>query len=301
MARHFNFNHFYYFWQVAKEGNLTRAAARLLIAQSALSSQIKQLEHQIGTPLFRKEGRQLALTEAGNIAFAYAEKMFVLSQEMHSVLRHKTLADKTVLKIGVIASLSRNFVENFIRPLLTRHDVEIVLDSGSAQELQEKLINHKLDLILSNFLPDRQQQFLFRMKPIAEQQLSIVGKPLPPGKVFDLKNDLPQQQLLLPGTGTEIRARFDQICEQLHISYQIMAEINDMPALRLLARDSDGIALLPSVVVQDELRNGTLQEYCKVPDLYEHFYAISLKKQYEPEIMRYLLARNQELTVGPVA
>jgi LysR family transcriptional activator of nhaA len=75
-----------------------------------------------------------------------------------------------------------------------------------------------------------------------------------------------------------------------------MAEINDMPALRLLARDSDGVALLPTVVVQDEIKTGLLQEYCKLPNLFENFYAISLKKQFETEIVKLLLEREDDLT-----
>ena len=96
--------------------------------------------------------------------------------------------------------------------------------------------------------------------------------------------------------GNELRARFDQMCEALSIQYRIMAEINDMPALRLLARDSDGIALLPTVVVQDEIKAGVLMQYCKLPNLFESFYAISLRKQFEPEIVKFLLEREDDLT-----
>lgn len=296
MAANLNYNHLYYFWMVAKEAHLTKAAARLFIAQSALSSQLKKLEDQLGCELFKREGRSLVLTEAGMIAFSYADKMFRLGDEMNSLLRLKRNANKTVLKIGLISSLSRNFVENFIRPLLGREDVEIVLDSGSAQELLGKLTEHGLDMILSNSLPEMSAQFQYRINPIGQQQISIVGKPRGADFVFDMKNDLPHLPLLLPGIGTEIRARFDQICDQLQLSYQIMAEINDMPALRLLARDSHGVALLPIVVVQDEIRQGVLQEYCKIPGLFERFYAISLKKQFEPDVMRILLERKEDLT-----
>lgn len=296
MAIHLNYNHLYYFWVVAKEGNLTRAANRLLIAQSALSSQIKKLEYQLGKPLFEKEGRGLALTEAGMIAFNYAEKIFQMGKELDNLFKHQLDAANTVLKIGVISSLSRNFVENFIKPVLKRADVQIHLISGSEIALLPQLDDHRLDLIFSNSLQNIQQQVLYRIKPIAKQQVSIVGKPLPAGKTFNLKQDLLQYRLLLPGLGNELRSRFDQLCEAQQIQYQIMGEVNDMPALRLLARDSDGVALLPTVVVQDEIKAGILQEYCKLPDVFERFYAISLKKQFEPEIVKFLLAREEDLT-----
>ncbi len=296
MAINLNYNHLYYFWMVAKEGNLTRAAGRLFIAQSALSSQIKKLEYQLGKPLFEKEGRNLVLTEAGMIAFSYADKIFQMGNELDNLFKHQLDAANTVLKIGVISSLSRNLVENFIKPVLNRIDVQIHLISGSEIALLPQLDDHRLDLILSNSLQNIQQQVLYRIKPIAKQQVSIVGKPLPAGKSFSLKEDLPQYRLLLPGLGNELRSRFDQLCEVQQIHYQIMGEVNDMPALRLLARDSDGVALLPTVVVQDEIKAGILQEYCKLPDVFERFYAISLKKQFEPEIVKFLLAREVDLT-----
>lgn len=296
MAINLNYNHLYYFWMVAKEGNLTRAANRLFIAQSALSSQIKKLEYQLGKALFEKEGRGIALTEAGVIAFNYAEKIFQMGNELDNLFKHQLDATNTVLKIGVISSLSRNFVENFIKPVLKRTDVQIHLISGSEIALLPQLNEHRLDLILSNSLQNIQQQLLYRINPIAKQQVSIVGKPLPKEKTFNLKEDLPQYRLLLPGLGNELRSRFDQLCEAQQIQYQIMGEVNDMPALRLLARDSDGVALLPTVVVQDEIKAGILQEYCKLPDVFERFYAISLKKQFEPEIVKFLLAREEDLT-----
>lgn len=296
MAISINYNHLYYFWMVAKEGNLTRAATRLFVAQSAISSQIKKLEYQLGKSLFEKEGRGIVLTEAGMIAFNYAEKIFQMGNELDNLFKHQLGATNTVLKIGVISSLSRNFVENFIRPILKREDIQIQLISGSEITLYPQLSEHKLDLILSNSMPDIHQQSVFRIKPVARQQVSIVGKPLQLNCTFNLKEDLSKYRLLLPGVGNELRARFDQICEAQGLHYKVMAEINDMPALRLLARDSEGIALLPTVVVQDELKSGILQEYCKLPNLYERFYAISLRKQFEPEIVKYLLEREDDLT-----
>lgn len=296
MAVNINYNHLYYFWIVAKEGNLTRAASQLYIAQSALSSQIKKLERQLGKTLFVKEGRGIVLSEAGMIAYGYAEKIFQLGNELDNLFKHQLDASNTILRIGVISSLSRNFVENFLRPILKAEDIQIHLISGSEITLLPQLSEHKLDLILTNSMPDSYQQNIFRIKPIARQQVSIVGKPLSSNQTFNLKDNLSKYRLLLPGVGNELRARFDQMCEAQGLHYHVMAEINDMPALRLLARDSDGIALLPTVVVQDEIKAGILEEYCKLPNLYERFYAISLKKQFEPKIVKYLLEREDDLT-----
>lgn len=293
MAR-LNYNHLYYFWVIAREGNLGRAAGKLFVSQSALSTQLRKLEDQFGHALFLREGRVLKLTEAGQLALTYADKIFGLGNELNSLLTGGFSASRTILKIGVVASLSRNFVENFIRPLMNRDDVELVIDSGNQDELLMRLNIHQLDIVLSNHQPSPGMLYSLKTKAIARQQLSLVGKPLKQGEQFSFPADLTRYKLLLPPLGSEIRATFDLICYEKQIRYQVMAEINDMPALRLLVRDSDCVALLPKVVVRDEIKSNSLQEYCKVPGLYERFYAISSKRHFEPEIFKLLLGRNED-------
>ena len=86
MAR-LNYHHLHYFWAVAKEGNMTRAAQRLHVSPSALSTQIRQLEESLGQPLFEREARSLKLTEAGRLALGYAESIFATGNELMSVFR----------------------------------------------------------------------------------------------------------------------------------------------------------------------------------------------------------------------
>jgi LysR family transcriptional regulator, transcriptional activator of nhaA len=289
-----NFNHLYYFWVIAKEGHLGRAAQKLFVSQSALSTQLKKLEESLKKPLFIREGRVLKLTETGQMTLSYADKMFNLGNELSHLLRENIAADNTSVKIGIVSSLSRNFVENFIRPLLTRDDIELQIDSGNQDELLMRLNAHQLDLVLSNYRPNPSAQYPLKTKSIAKQQLSFVGKFLESNQSFTFPDDLLKYKLLLPSRSTEVRTRFDQICDENQINYRVMAEINDMPALRLLVRDSNCIALLPMVVVQDEVKNGVLQEYCKIPGLFEHFYAISLKRHYEPDVIKFLLNREPD-------
>lgn len=104
--------------------------------------------------------------------------------------------------------------------------------------------------------------------------------------------------LLLPSRDNDIRAGFDLMCEQLGLRCNIRAEVDDMAMLRLLARDSDGVALLPGVVVQDEIRSRRLAEYCVVPDLHENFYAITVQRRFEPRLLKELLGRREADVLG---
>ncbi len=297
MAR-LNYHHLHYFWAVAKEGHLTRAAARLHVSQSALSAQIRQLEDELGQALFARTGRSLQLTEAGQLALGYAESIFASGQELVALLREGRRQERQVLRIGAVATLSRNFQENFLRPLLARADVELVLQSGSLGELLPRLRVHTLDLVLSNQRVHASADDPWRCQRIARQPVSLVGQPRGDRPAFRFPEDLGTVPLLLPGRDSDIRGGFDLMCEQLGIRYQLRAEVDDMALLRLLARDSDSVALLPTVVVQDELRSGRLVEYGVVPDLYENFHAITVQRRFEPPLLAALLARPEDEVLG---
>ena len=293
-----NYHHLHYFWAVAKEGNLTRAAAQLHVSQSALSTQIKQLEDHLGQALFTREGRVLALTEAGRVALTYADTIFETGNELTALLRDGQRLARQVLRIGGVATLSRNFQENFVKPLLKRKDVELVLQSGGLGELLTRLAVHNLDVVLSNRKVHGDSQHPWRCRRIARQPVSLVGKPLGKGKTFHFPEELADKPMLLPGRDSDIRAGFDVLCEQLGLHYQVLAEVDDMAMLRLLARDSGNVALLPTVVVQDELKSGKLQEYCVVPQLYENFYAITVQRHFEPPLLKTLLRRSEAEVLG---
>jgi LysR family transcriptional activator of nhaA len=297
MAR-LNYHHLHGFWAVAKEGHLTRAAQRLHVSPSALSTQIHQLEDALGQALFERQARTLKLTEAGRVALGYAESIFAAGTELVSVLREGQRALRQVLRIGAVATLSRNFQENFLAPLLGRDDVELVLHSGGLADLLTRLRVHTLDLVLSNRRVHGSADEPWRCRRIAHQPVSLVGRPAKRRRPFRFPDDLAEQPLLLPGRDSDIRAAFDLLCEQLGARYTLKAEVDDMALLRLLARDAGGIALVPSVVVRDELKSGALVEHAVVPDLHENFYAITVPRRFAPPLLRELLARPEQEMLG---
>ncbi|WP_395703255.1 LysR family transcriptional regulator [Aquabacterium sp.] len=297
MAR-LNYHHLHAFWAVAKEGHLTRASERLHVSPSALSTQIRQLEEVLGQRLFEREARALRLTEAGRVALGYAESIFASGTELLSVLKEGLRAQRQVLRIGAVSTLSRNFQENFIAPLLQRDDVELVMQSGGLAELLTRLRVHTLDLVLTNRRVQGSSEEPWRCRRIAQQPVSLVGRPSKRRKPFRFPDDLANVPLLLPAGDSDIRTGFDLLCEQLGLRYTLKAEVDDMALLRLLARDAGGVALVPSVVVRDELRSGVLVEHAIVPDLFEHFYAVTVPRRYAPPLLRQLLGRPEAEVLG---
>jgi len=288
--RRLNFHHLHYFWAVAKEGNLTRAAEALHVSQSALSTQIRVLEDQLGHPLFIRSGRSLRLTEAGQLVLDYADTIFALGSELQDTLQNTQEANQT-LRIGSVATLSRNFQENLLRPFLGREDLVLTLESGSVDELLERLALHKLDVVLTNQAVSADSQRTWQCRLLHRQPVCLIGPPRQDSRPFDLHRDLQQARLIVPGRSSDVRSQFDVYCSGQGLTPRICAEVDDMALLRLLARDSGDLALLPAVVVQDELRIGALQLYAEVPEIAERFYAVTLQRQFRLSILEELLGR----------
>jgi LysR family transcriptional activator of nhaA len=286
-----NYHHLRYFWGIAHEGKLTQAAERFNVSQSALSTQVKKLEDQLGHALFEREGRGLKLTEAGRIALDYADTVFQAGEELLSTLEGRTGTERKVLRVGAITTLSRNFQIALLRPLLDRGDVELVVRSGTMRELLSQLEAHVVDLVLSNHPVARDAKSSWHSHLLQVQPVSIVGPPAPDAQEFRFPEDLATMPILVPSLDSDVRVAFDRLLELAGIRPTIVAEVDDMAMLRLFARDSDCLALVPPVVVRDELRDGILVERRKIPEITESFYAITQSRRFPNPLVKELLQR----------
>ena len=289
-----NFHHLFYFWRVARLGHLTRAAEELHTSQSALSAQIRQLEERLGEPLFLREGRRLVLTEAGQLVMSYAEDIFGLGQEMLGRLQGQAQG-LTRLRVGSVATLSRNYQENLLRPLLADPGVVLTIESGGLDELVARLTRHELDVVLANESVPAQAERPLHCLFLGSQPLSIVG-PAEPWRTGRLRvpADLDGADIALPGPRHAVRGQFDALCAAAGVSPRLRAEVDDMAMLRLIARDSGWLTLLPEVVVQDELRLGLLVSAGRTEDLRENFYAITAPRRHRNAALDTLMAASRQ-------
>lgn len=284
-----NYHHLRYFRAIATEGTLTSAAERLKISQSALSIQLRQLEESLGQALFTRENKSLVLTEAGRIALEYAESIFRAGEELVAVLNHETGGQRRMVRIGAVATLSRNFQTNLLRPMVGREDIELVLRSGNLRDLLAQLRAHTLDAVLSNLPVRRDAETPWHSHLIDEQPVSLIGRPTRKRTKFRFPDDLRQMPVILPSLDSNIRPAFDLMMEQYGIRPIIAAEVDDMAMLRLLAREGAGLALVPPVVVNEELRTGLLVERCRVPQIRESFYAITPSRRFPNPVLAEIL------------
>jgi LysR family transcriptional regulator, transcriptional activator of nhaA len=289
--RTLNLHHLRYFWAIAHQGGLTRAAEKLHLSQSALSAQLKKLEEQLGHPLFERLGKRLILTEAGRIALDYADTIFQAGEELLSTLQGRPIDSQQVLRVGAIATLSRNFQIEFLGPLIGRTDVELIVRSGTMRELLNELESLTIDVVLANTDRQLDASTTLTSRLLKEQPVSLVGRPRLKKKRFRYPDDLRKVPVLLPSVESDIRVAFDRELSRHGVEPIVLAEADDMTMLRLLARESNGVTLVPPIVVRDELAAGTLVEHCPVPNVNEHFYAITQRRRFPNPLLLEVLSQ----------
>jgi LysR family transcriptional activator of nhaA len=292
-----NYNHLRYFWAVAQDGNLTRTAERLAVSQSALSVQIRKLEDRLGHALFERRGRALHLTEAGRITLDHAEAIFATGEELLGTLK-ETGAARQAVRIGALATLSRNFQISFVGPLLARTDIEVVLRSGSQAELLLALESLSLDVVLTNQAPASDALTPYIAHKLSEQPVSLIGTPALLGQTRAVTDLLCAHPVILPMAGSSVRTGFDAVVDRLGLRPQIAAEVDDMAMMRLMVREGHALAVLPPIVVRDELGAGALVEAEALPGIAETFLAITTQRRFPNPVVRDLIDRATRSEIG---
>lgn len=289
-----NYHHLNYFWHVAKIGNLTKTAEILHVSQSALSSQIKQLENNIGNQLFTREQRKLILTDVGQVTFSYAESIFNLGNELEGLLSQDHQAENQVIRIGMLSTMSRNFVEAFVSPLMNNSKTKIVIAGRDQTNLLNDLSNHELDLILTNIEVRGSSKQSWQCQLLSKQPICVIGHPgLNLGPQFSKEYE--HVDWILPLSNSPIRSAFDGLCAQYQIKPNILGEADDMAMLRLLTRDTKAVAVMPSVVVKDEIASGNLASYAVLPNIFENFYVVTVQKHMSNHLVNDLISDFNQL------
>jgi LysR family transcriptional activator of nhaA len=286
-----NYHHLRYFRLIARDLNLTRAAKKLNLSAPALSLQLKQLEESLGHQLFERRRSGLLLTEAGRIALDYAEAIGRTGEELVDVMQHRPRGGRQVLRVGAVATLSRNFQLEFLRPVLHRDDVEVVIRSGGFPELLLLLHSHQVDLVLSNQPARRDSETHWHSHLLAEQPVSLVGTPEWKKKRLRFPEGMRDVPVILPSQESNTRAGFDRLLASAGVRPRIVAEVDDMAMIRLLAREGEALALVPLVVVQSEIQEGILVETHRIPQVQETFYAVTPSRRFPNPLVGELVHR----------
>ena len=235
------------------------------------------------------------LTDTGQLVLYYAESIFGLSQEMLGRLQGRS-EGVIRLRVGSVATMSRNYQENWIRPLLADSSVVLTLESGLLEGLLERLVQHQLDVVLANETVPTDADRPLHCRFLGSQAISLVGPAsIWKGRSLRVPDDLDGVDLALPGPRHALRAQFDAMCMSAGVQPRLRAEVDDMAMLRLIARDSNWLTVLPEVVVQDEIHAGSLVSVGQSTQLQERFYAITTPHRHRIERLERLLQGSTEV------
>jgi len=276
-----NYHHLRYFWVVAKEGGLRKAADKLHVSQPTISAQIAALEEVIGEKLFRRGGRALALTEAGHRVLSYAEEIFSLGQELLDAARQQPTARSLRVHIGITDSLPKLVSYNIIKPIFKlEQTVQAVCREGKVADLLGQLAAYRLDIVLADepapsslpikvfnhFLGDCGVTFC------AERKLAATLKRKFPQSL----NDAP---VLLPAGNTALRRSLEKWFQAGEIRPRLVAEFDDAALMKVAAVDGLGFFALPTLVMPEAVASYDYQFIGRTEDCRQQFYAISAERK----------------------
>lgn len=276
-----NYRHLHYFWVVAKEGSLTRAAARLGVTVQTISGQLSQLERDLGKALLAPQGRGLALTEAGRLALGYADQIFHLGEQLQEALEDQGEQGVLRLTVGIVDAVPKLAASRLLEGVLALpQGVRLVCFEGGFDELMADLALHKLDVVLS----DRPQASTANLRvfthPLGEYEMSLFGTPALAARYrSDFPASLKGAPLLLPTRNVALRTRLEQWLEARGLRPRIVGEFEDNALLNAFGRT--GLGLFPAASgLADEVamqlqaeRVGELSGVC------DQFYAISNERR----------------------
>ena len=285
-----NYNHLYYFWILAREGSFTRAAQVLSISQSAVSEQIRLLEHQLELELFdRSNKRRIRLTEDGKKIFEYADTIFETGQEMLRWARGASAQGDTLLRIGAVSGLSRYFQYEFLKPLVGKPGIRIEVATGDYQKMLPLLREHSIDLILASSTVPQEADYGFYAHVLTESPLWFFVATELKRRDASLKDYLKSHQLALPSRALETRPEIDAYLERHGLKFQISAELDDVALLRLFALHSGNVVIAPELGVINDLRAKQLVAIKKL-DVVQKYYAITRQKKFPNDLAASLIS-----------
>jgi LysR family transcriptional activator of nhaA len=291
MAAPFNYRHLYYFWVVAKEGGISRAAARLGVAIQTVSAQVRLLEQDLGHALFKPAGRGIALTEAGVVAMAHADQIFQLGEQLPAAVREAATGHGLRLAVGISDALPKLVVRHLLQPALEDPRVRLLCHEDEFDRLLGDLALHRLDAVLSDRAAPPNPNLRLYSHALGEAPLAWyapVALLKERGRRFPaVLADLP---VLLPTGHSAVRPQLDQWFERQGLRPRIAGEFEDSALLAAFGRSGMG-AFPASRWSQDELaRDPKLKLLGHSPELVEHFYLVSAERRIQHPLVQRLLA-----------
>ena len=247
-----NYRHLYYFWVVAKEGGMARAAQRLDIAIQTISSQVRELEKSLGHQLLKPEGRGLRLTEAGEAAYARAEEIFEIGQRIPREVADAAAGPAIRLSIGLSDGLSKLAAHSLLDPVLQTPGLRLLCHEGEFEHLMAELALHRLDLVLAGQGAPVNANLRLSSQWLASSPVCWYGAHqwVSPETCAQFPTCLQTLPVLLPTRDAPVRAALDRWFDDHDLVPQMVGEFEDSALMSVFA--ARGLGVFPISVLGAE-------------------------------------------------
>lgn len=285
-----NYHHLLYFRVIATEGSISKAALKLRLGQPTLSMQLKQFEDVLGHQLFERKNRTLVLTEMGRVVLSYANEIYQLGEEMMETLQGRPAGQSRVhLHVGALDSVPRSLVRSLMRKAFACEPCQVSILEGKGSELMTDLIEHRLDLVLSNTSPPSLTDERLFSRSLSKMPLIVCGS----ANFQSLKDSFPLSlngaPFILPTGHSRVRHDFERFLEERDLKIDVVAEAQDTSLMKTLAVEGHGLIVASEIAVQELLRPGDLRVIGSLGDYYEEIWLIAAQRKIQNPVAQRLM------------
>ncbi len=290
MSTPFNYKHLYYFWVVAKEGGISRAAEKLDMAVQTVSAQVRELERALGYALLKPAGRGLVLTDAGLAAMQQADQIFLLGESLPARVKDAVSAPTVRLAVGICDGLPKLVVHRLLQPVMAEPNLRLLCHEGEFNDLLGDLALHRLDVVLSDRPAPVNPNIKLYNHALGSSTIAWYGSvALAKTARKDFPQSLADVPLLLPTVHTAMRDRLDHWFEQRAIRPRIAGEFEDSALLKTFGASGMGVFPASEWVHDDLLAHYAVQRLGPCEGVTEHFFAVGTEKKVQHPLVQRLL------------
>ena len=276
-----NYHHLYYFWLVAREGSIARAAKRMRLTHPTISKQLSQLEVSFNDRLFERVGRTLVLTDFGQTVFQYADEIFSLGRELQEAVHRRTGGRTLSLRVGLVEVLPKLVAHRLLKPAFQlREPVHVICSEGKYEDLLADLTLHRLDIVLSDAPVGSTVNVRAFSHLLGECGVSLFGVASLASKYRRrFPRSLDGAPFLLPTETTAVRRALDQWFSEMDIQPTIIGEFEDTAILKVFGQDGVGLFPAPAVIEREVCRQYKVRLVGRIETVREQYYAISVERR----------------------
>jgi LysR family transcriptional activator of nhaA len=288
----FSYRHLYYFWVVAKEGGMSRGAARLDMAVQTVSAQVHELERALGHALLKPAGRALTLTDAGRVVMRQADQIFELGEQLPALLRDSLGTQAVRLTVGISDGLPKLVVRHLMEPILGEPNLRLVAHDDEFDDLLADLALHRIDVVLADRPAPSNPNLKLYSHPLETTPVAWFA---PPGLVAAAKRGFPASlanvPVLLPTGHTAVRGRLDRWFERHDVRPKVVGEFEDSALLKTFGAGGMGVFPAAESVADAIATDYGVQRIGVATGVEEHFYAIAAERKVVHPLVRRMLGR----------